>query len=53
MRMIHCICGHTRLDKIRNEVIRGKIGVVSTDDKIIEAILRWFGHITRRTMAVD
>ena len=24
MRMICWMCGHTRLDKIRNEVIRGK-----------------------------
>ena len=29
MRMIRWICGHTRLDKIRNEAIRGKIGVAS------------------------
>ena len=27
MRMIRWMCGHTRLDKIRNEVIRSKIGV--------------------------
>ena len=27
MRIIRWICGHTRLDKIRNEAIRGKIGV--------------------------
>jgi len=46
--MIRWICGHTRLDKIRNEVIRGKIGVASTEDKMREVILRWFWHLRRR-----
>jgi len=50
MRMIPWICGHTRLDKISNEVIRGKLGVASIEDKIREAKLRWFGHIRRRSM---
>ena len=34
MRMLRWICGHTRLDKIRNEVIRDKIGVASIEDKL-------------------
>jgi len=34
MRMIRWMCGHTRLDKIRNEVIRGKIQVASIEDKM-------------------
>ena len=50
MRMLRWICGHTRLDKIRNEVIRGKIGVASIEDEIRETRLRWFGHIRRRSM---
>jgi len=50
MRMIRWIYGHTRLDKIRNEVIRGRIGVASIEDKIRYARLRWFGHIRRRSM---
>ena len=29
MRMISWTCRHTRFDKIRNEVIKGKIAVVS------------------------
>jgi len=45
MRMIRWICGHTRLDKIRNEVIRSKIGVASIADKLRDARLCWFGHI--------
>ena len=44
MKMIHLICGHTRRDKIRNEVIRGKIEVTSIEDKIREARLYWFGQ---------
>ena len=50
MRMICWIYGHTRLHKIRNEVIRGKIKVASIEDKMREARLRWFGHIRRRPM---
>jgi len=45
MRMIRWMCGHTRFNKIINEVIRGKIGVVSIEDKMRNARLRWFGHI--------
>ena len=50
MRMIHWICDRTRLDKISNEVIRGKLGVTFVEDKIREARFRWFGHIRRRSM---
>ena len=50
MRMIRWICGHTRLDRIRNEVIRDKIGVAFVEDKMREARLHWFGHIKRRPM---
>ena len=37
MRMIRWMCGHTRIDNIRNKVTRGKIGVTSADEKIREA----------------
>ena len=40
MRMIRWMYGHTRLDKIRNEVIRDKIGVTFVEDKIRDARLR-------------
>jgi len=50
MRMIRWICSHTRLDKIRNEVIRGKIGVASIEDKMRGTKLRWFSHVRRRPM---
>ncbi|KAG5601412.1 hypothetical protein H5410_032782 [Solanum commersonii] len=47
MRMLRWMCGHTRSDKIRNEVIREKVGVASMVDKLREARLRWFGHVKR------
>jgi len=50
MRMIRWMCGHTRFDKIRNEVIKSKIGVASIEDKTRKTKLRWFGHIRRRPM---
>ncbi|KAG5606833.1 hypothetical protein H5410_028325 [Solanum commersonii] len=48
MRMLRWMCWHTRSDKIRNEVIREKVGVASVVDKLREAKLRWFGHVKRR-----
>ena len=50
MRMIRWICGHTRLDKIRNKVMRDKIGMTSIKDKMREIRLHWFGHVRRRPM---
>jgi len=47
IKMIHWMCGHMRFDKIRNGVIRGKIGVIPIEYKIREARLKWFGHIRR------
>ena len=44
MRMINWMCGHMRSDRIRNGVIRGKIGVTPIENKIRNVRLRWFGH---------
>ncbi|XP_070008330.1 uncharacterized protein [Nicotiana sylvestris] len=48
MRMLRWICGHTRLDRIRNEVIQNKVGVAPVEAKMREARLRWFRHVKRR-----
>ena len=49
MRMICWMCGHTRMDKIKNEIIREKVEVASIEHKMRETRLRWFGHVKRRS----
>ena len=46
--MLRWMCGHTRKDKIRNKVIRNKVGVVSIEEKMRESKLRRFDHVRRR-----
>jgi len=48
MRMIRWMCGYTRIDRIRNGVIRDFVKVAPIGDKIRETRLRWFGHVKRR-----
>ncbi|XP_068209152.1 uncharacterized protein [Palaemon carinicauda] len=45
MRMLRWMCGVTRIDKIRTEVIKGTTGVRELSDKIQESRLRWYGHV--------
>lgn len=37
----------TKEDIIKNEYIRGNVGVVSIVEKINKNILRWFRHVKR------
>ncbi|KAL1446274.1 hypothetical protein WDU94_005601 [Cyamophila willieti] len=48
MRMLRWSCGVTRLDRIRNEVIRNKIKVTEVSKKIQQRRLQWYGHVERR-----
>nr|XP_016492993.1 PREDICTED: angio-associated migratory cell protein-like [Nicotiana tabacum] len=50
MRMLSLMFEHTRLDKIRNEVIWKKVGVAPVEDKMREARFRLFGHVKRRSI---
>nr|XP_016438442.1 PREDICTED: uncharacterized protein LOC107764395 [Nicotiana tabacum] len=49
MRMLRCMCGYTKLYKIRNKVIRDKVSVAPIEDKMREVTLKWFGHVRRRS----
>ena len=42
------MCGNTRRDKVRNEDIRTKIGVIPIEEKKRENRLRWFSYVRRR-----
>ncbi|KAM3249246.1 hypothetical protein P3L10_011015 [Capsicum annuum] len=46
------MCGLTREDRVRNEIIWEKVGVASVEDKMRERRLRWFGHVMRKSMDV-
>uniref|UniRef100_A0A3B3BTI6 ribonuclease H n=1 Tax=Oryzias melastigma TaxID=30732 RepID=A0A3B3BTI6_ORYME len=48
MKMLRFSLGVTRMDRIRNEYIRGTAHVRGFGDKVREARLRWFGHVQRR-----
>ncbi|KAM3377282.1 hypothetical protein P3S68_009695 [Capsicum galapagoense] len=50
MRMLCWMCGFTMSDRVRNETIREKVGVVSVEDKLRKVRLRWFGHVMRSGM---
>uniref|UniRef100_A0A8D9A964 Endonuclease-reverse transcriptase n=1 Tax=Cacopsylla melanoneura TaxID=428564 RepID=A0A8D9A964_9HEMI len=48
MRMLRWSCGVTRMDRIRNEVIRNKLRVTEVTKKIQERRMQWYGHVMRR-----
>ncbi|XP_061708232.1 uncharacterized protein LOC133518587 [Cydia pomonella] len=48
MKMIRWSDSVTRIDKIRNELIRGSFKVSPIFEKLTETRLRWYGHVMRR-----
>ena len=48
MRMLRWMCGVTKLDRIRNERIRGTTKVGEISKKVQESRLKWYGHVLRR-----
>jgi len=48
MRMLRWICGHTRMDRVRNDDIRDRLEVAPIEEKLVQHRLRWFGHVQRR-----
>jgi hypothetical protein len=48
MHMLRWICGHTIRDRVRNEDIRDRVGVVPIEEKLVQHRLRWFDHVQRR-----
>ena len=51
MRMVRWMCGFTRTDRVRNDVIRGLVKVAPIEEKMRESRLRWLNHVKRRSMA--
>jgi len=48
IRMLRWRIGVMREERIRNDYVRGSIGVVSIVDKMSENSLIWFGHVMRQ-----
>ena len=45
MRMLRWMCGVSKLDKIRNERIRGTTKVGEIKKKVQERRWKWYGHV--------
>ena len=48
LKMLRFSLGVTRMDKIRNEYIRGTAQLGRFGEKTREARLRWYGHLWRK-----
>ena len=47
VKMLRFSLGVTRVDRIRNENIRGSAHVRCLGEEVRKARLRWFGHVQR------
>ncbi|XP_064115065.1 uncharacterized protein LOC135221171 [Macrobrachium nipponense] len=45
---IRWMSGVTKLDRVRNEYIRGTLMITEASKKVEEAKLKWYGHMMRR-----
>jgi len=50
MRMVRWMCSFTRMDRVKNGVIRDLAKVAPIEEKMGESRLRWFGHVKRRSV---
>ena len=48
MKMLRFTYGVTKMDQVRNEVVRGKLQVGEFSGKVRERRLQWKGHVLRR-----
>ena len=48
MRILRWMSGVTKMDRIRNERIRGTTKVGEISKKVQESRLKWYGHVSRR-----
>ena len=48
--MIRWMCSYTRMDRIRNGVIRNLVKVAPTEDKMRGTSLKWFCNVKRRSV---
>jgi hypothetical protein len=46
--MLRWIHGHTRMDRVRNDDIRDRLGIAPIEEKLVQHRLRWFSHVQRR-----
>ncbi|XP_066967704.1 uncharacterized protein [Macrobrachium rosenbergii] len=48
MKMLRWMCGGAKMDRIKNERIRGTTKVIELSKKAQETRLQWCGHVMRR-----
>ena len=36
IRMLRCICGHTKMDRVRNDDIRDRLEVASIEERLVQ-----------------
>ena len=53
MRMLRWMCGVTKLDKMRNERIRGQRKLWEIAKEVKEGRLKWYGHVISKRMSAE